>query len=104
MVDRLDPQLESLERTMDRDSVKLRKLGIPWGPEQIEAVKVASLKLAEVGAYPGSYSTMRTGLSRTDLKPPQNEVVLRRSRPGVSQLLLILQRKRTSTRCHTPLP
>ena len=54
-VDRLDPQLESLERTMDKDSAKLRRLGIPWGPEHVEAVKVASLKLAEVGAYPVSY-------------------------------------------------
>ena len=37
---------------MDKDSVRLRKLGIPWGSEHIDAVKMASLKLPEVRIVP----------------------------------------------------
>jgi hypothetical protein len=46
----LIPQLEQLERTMDKDCVKLRKHGIPWGKEYLENIKDAINNLAEVRA------------------------------------------------------
>ena len=57
---------------MDKDSVRLRKLGLPWGPELIEAVKVASLKLAEVRAPSlceanNTHSTLRWNTSYAHL-------------------------------------
>ena len=46
------PQVEQLERTMDKDQVRLRKHGIPWGPEHLENITVAINNLAEVRDWP----------------------------------------------------
>ena len=44
------PQVEQLERTMDKDQVRLRKHGIPWGPEHLKRIKKGINNLTEVRA------------------------------------------------------